>query len=52
MKFKFRKLTKREKFAFIPLVGIYWVIRYEFDYLFFYQVMWCFLFGNVVGNFI
>ncbi len=46
---KFRKLRKVEKFALIPIVGIYWNIKYDLDFHT-YQVMWCFMCGLFIGK--
>ena len=46
---KFRKLSKKEKLALIPIVGIYWELKYDLGFHF-YQVMWCFIIGILIGR--
>jgi len=49
MKLNF-KFTRREKLAFIPLVGIYWVIRYDLHHFNMYQLFWCMMIGVLIGK--
>lgn len=46
---KFRKLRKVEKFALIPIVGIYWEIKYDLGFHS-YQLLWCFVTGMLISE--
>lgn len=47
---KFRKLTKFEKLALIPIVGAYWVIKHNLESFSQYQLFFYMLFGVLIGK--
>lgn len=48
---KFRKLSKIEKLALIPVVGSYCEIKHQVGF-YFYQMVWYFVVGIVIGEMI
>jgi len=45
------KFTRKEKLGLIPLVGIYWELKYNLG-LHVYHLILCFFIGATIANFI